>query len=241
MLLRSFRSEIKKLLSKHTVVGLLVTLCLLTPLTALALRVMFSGYSGLGAPLISSAMQSPSELLLVVFCSNNVLCVLLGTLVFTSGYSTMTIYRDFQVFQNRLVALAGKLLAVEAAVCAASLLSSLLGVLILNLGSTDQFSLTEPLDMIVSCVLNSLLITLFSFGVGLVLSKTVSALITTVSILFILPDVVRTILASLNLLNPTGHVMHQQFNIQQLYALPTLYLCVLYLSENKQRLVPLTA
>jgi hypothetical protein len=42
-------------------------------------------------------------------------------------------------------------------------------------------------------------------------------------------------------LNPTGHVMHQQFNIQQLYVLPTLYLCVLYLSENKQRLVPLTA
>ena len=44
-----------------------------------------------------------------------------------------------------------------------------------------------------------------------------------------------------NLLNPTVHVMHQQFNIQQLYVLPTLYLCVLYLSENKQRLVPLTA
>ena len=44
-----------------------------------------------------------------------------------------------------------------------------------------------------------------------------------------------------NLLNPTGHVMHHQFNIQQLYVLPTLYLCVLCLSENKQRLVPLTA
>ena len=36
-------------------------------------------------------------------------------------------------------------------------------------------------------------------------------------------------------------VTHQQFNIQQLYVLPTLYLCVLYLSENKQRLVSLTA
>ena len=47
--------------------------------------------------------------------------------------------------------------------------------------------------------------------------------------------------ASRNLLKPTGHVMHHKFNIQQLYALPTLYLCVLYLSENKQRLVPLTA
>jgi len=44
-----------------------------------------------------------------------------------------------------------------------------------------------------------------------------------------------------NLLKPTGHVMHHQFNIQQMYALSTLYLCVLYLSENKQRLVPLTA
>ena len=44
-----------------------------------------------------------------------------------------------------------------------------------------------------------------------------------------------------NPLNSTGYVMHQQFNIQQLYVLPTLYLCVLYLSENKQRLVPLTA
>ena len=47
--------------------------------------------------------------------------------------------------------------------------------------------------------------------------------------------------AVLNLLKPTGHVMNQQFNIQQLYALPTLNLCVLYLSENKQRLVQLTA
>ena len=44
-----------------------------------------------------------------------------------------------------------------------------------------------------------------------------------------------------NLSKPTGYVMHHQFNIQQLYAPPTLYLCVLYLSENKQRLVPLTA
>ena len=45
----------------------------------------------------------------------------------------------------------------------------------------------------------------------------------------------------INLLKPTGYLMQQQFNIQQLYAVPTLYLCVLYLSENKQRLVPLTA
>ena len=44
-----------------------------------------------------------------------------------------------------------------------------------------------------------------------------------------------------SLLKPTGYVMHQQFNIQQLYVLPTLYLCVLHLSENKERPVPLTA
>jgi len=46
---------------------------------------------------------------------------------------------------------------------------------------------------------------------------------------------------NMNFLKSTGYVMHQQFNIQQLYALPTPYLYILYLSENKQRLVQLTA
>ena len=45
----------------------------------------------------------------------------------------------------------------------------------------------------------------------------------------------------INLLKPICYVMHHQFNNQQLYALPTLYLSVLYLSEEKQRLVPLIA
>jgi hypothetical protein len=54
-------------------------------------------------------------------------------------------------------------------------------------------------------------------------------------------NLMKLTIVSLMHLKPTGYVMHQQFNIQQLYALPTLYLCVLYLSENKQRLVPLTA
>ena len=46
-------------------------------------------------------------------------------------------------------------------------------------------------------------------------------------------------MVSINLLKTAGYVIHQQFNIQQLYLLPTLYLCVLYLCDNKQRLVPL--
>jgi len=33
-----------------------------------------------------------------------------------------------------------------------------------------------------------------------------------------------------NLSKPTGFVMQNKFNIQQLYALPTLYLCVSYIS-----------
>ena len=38
---------------------------------------------------------------------------------------------------------------------------------------------------------------------------------------------------SIILLKPTGYVMHQQFNIQQLYVLRTLYLCVcIYLRTN---------
>jgi len=33
-------------------------------------------------------------------------------------------------------------------------------------------------------------------------------------------------------LKPTGYVMHIQFNIQQLYALPTLYLCFVFIWEQ---------
>jgi hypothetical protein len=62
-----------------------------------------------------------------------------------------------------------------------------------------------------------------------------------VTILRIKPELYNHEALCFNLLKPAGHVMHQQFNSQQLYALPTQYLCVLYLSENKQRLVPLTA
>ena len=36
----------------------------------------------------------------------------------------------------------------------------------------------------------------------------------------------------INLLKPTGYVMHQQFNIQQLYALRTLCLCFVFIWEQ---------
>jgi hypothetical protein len=46
--------------------------------------------------------------------------------------------------------------------------------------------------------------------------------------------------SNINTLNTTGQYMYQKFNIQQLHALPTLYLFILYFSEKKQRLVSLT-
>jgi len=45
---------------------------------------------------------------------------------------------------------------------------------------------------------------------------------------------IKFVVNSFNLLKPTGYVMHHQFNIQQLYALPTLCLCIFYSSHNKQ-------
>ena len=44
-------------------------------------------------------------------------------------------------------------------------------------------------------------------------------------------DTVHSTMFKINLLKPTGHVMHQHFNIQQLHILPTPYLCV-YLRTN---------
>jgi len=37
-------------------------------------------------------------------------------------------------------------------------------------------------------------------------------------------------------LHPTGYFMYGQFNVHQFYVLPTLYLCVLCGSQNKQPL-----
>ena len=42
----------------------------------------------------------------------------------------------------------------------------------------------------------------------------------------------RLISIEINLLKPTAYVMHQQFNIQQLYVLSTLYLFCIYLRTN---------
>ena len=50
-----------------------------------------------------------------------------------------------------------------------------------------------------------------------------------------------TLTGMINILKPTGHVMHRHLNIQQLYPLATMYLSVLYSSENKQRVVLLRA
>ena len=38
---------------------------------------------------------------------------------------------------------------------------------------------------------------------------------------------------NIKLFKPTYYLMHQHFNIQKLYALPTLYLFVLYLSQKR--------
>ena len=47
------------------------------------------------------------------------------------------------------------------------------------------------------------------------------------------PVKIRCDLTIVKLLKPTGHVIHQQFNIQQLYALPILcYVFCIYLRTN---------
>ena len=48
-------------------------------------------------------------------------------------------------------------------------------------------------------------------------------------------------MVKINPLKPSGQYMYSQFNIQQFYVFPTVYLCVLCGSENKQRLFPYTA
>jgi hypothetical protein len=41
-----------------------------------------------------------------------------------------------------------------------------------------------------------------------------------------------------NLLKPSGNFTYYQVNIKKFYVVPTLHLCVLYGSQNKQQLLP---
>jgi len=50
----------------------------------------------------------------------------------------------------------------------------------------------------------------------------------------------QSLIFAITLLKPTGCVHQLVYNLRS-DILPTLYLCVLYLSEKKQLLVPLTA
>jgi hypothetical protein len=43
---------------------------------------------------------------------------------------------------------------------------------------------------------------------------------------------------AINLLKPSGNLTYDQFNIKKFYVVPTLRLCVLYGSQNKQQLLP---
>ena len=49
------------------------------------------------------------------------------------------------------------------------------------------------------------------------------------------------LLQRFNPLQPSGHYMYHQFNIQVLLSAHTVYLCILCGSQNKQPLFPYTA
>jgi hypothetical protein len=42
----------------------------------------------------------------------------------------------------------------------------------------------------------------------------------------------------INILKPSGNFTTTRFNIKKFYVVPTLRLCVLYGSQNKQQLLP---
>jgi hypothetical protein len=188
------RSELKKVFSRHSTISLIVGLALISPLLSAAFVVLSSGFVGVGPTLANPALQQPEELLLLVFRGSDLFCALLGTLLLTAEYGSSAIYRTYQSFRNRLVALAGKFIILVGATFIAGLIASALSILILNISGLEVFSIDSPLLLVCSVVADCLLVASFSFGIALILSKTVPALIATLGIIYILPSVVKTIL-----------------------------------------------
>jgi hypothetical protein len=194
MLAYSIHSEFHKMISKHSAVSLVLGLALFVPLISIALVGMSNNLVNLNFSIADSALQNSNDILLLVFRSGNLLSALIGTLVLTTESGAMTIYRTYNVFQHRQTALIGKLIVVEGFVLVAGLIAASISVAVFNLFGTESVRINDPLLLILSYALNGLLIALFSFGVSLVVSKTIPALITTLGVLYILPDVVKTVI-----------------------------------------------
>jgi len=198
MLSHSIHSELVKVTSRHSTVTIIVGLTIFAPLMTIALISIALNLITNDLSALVTAMQNPNEIKLLIFQSSNLFCLLLSSLVVTTEYGTSVIYRTYQVFRKRLTALFGKLIVIESIVLATSIIAFSITVFILNFSGIEMFHIDHPLILILFSAVNCFIIALFSYGISLILSRTIPVLVTTIGIFYILPGALSTVFAFLS-------------------------------------------
>lgn len=195
MLGRAFRSELGKLLARRTTFLLVLSIALLPPLLATSFTVLLRRNVGISSAWLEPTLSSPNELMRLVFGMADLLCALVGVLVITSEYRTLTIMRTYQVFAGRVSVLMGKLLALALVVLIASTVAVGGAMAILQAFGGGVLVPSSPWLMAVGFAFNGVLVALFGYGLGLLLSRSLPTLLTVVSFVYLLPDVVRVLVS----------------------------------------------
>jgi ABC-type transport system involved in multi-copper enzyme maturation permease subunit len=143
--------------------------------------------------IFDSVLQNPDELLYLIFRTGNLFCVVLGVIVIGAEYGSSTIFRTYQHFSDRTSAVLGKLICLAGFSLVSSLFASVVGILILNLSGIEAFVILHPLALIGYYVANCIIMTILSFSVTLISSRTIPALLAMITLIYILPDILKTI------------------------------------------------
>lgn len=193
MLRRAVRSETHKLLSRRTTCLLLVSLALLPPALAMGFAILLRTDVGSTSPLLATTLATPQDLLLIVFGTADLFAALLGLLSITSEYSTLTIMRTYQVFRRRHQPLIGKLISLTILTLATSAVAVGGAIAELLVDGGPSLEIQNPLLLASGFMANAALVALFGLGIGMMVSRTLPAVLTVVTFIYILPDVVSTL------------------------------------------------
>jgi ABC-type transport system involved in multi-copper enzyme maturation permease subunit len=199
MLSRAVRSEAGKLLRRRTTLFLVLSIALVPPALATSFTALLRRDLGTPSQWLEPTLSSPTELLLLVFGTGDLLCAVVGVLVITSEYRTLTIMRTYQAFPGRVPVLVGKLLVLVLTVLAAGAVAVVSALAVLQVFGGVGPVPSSPGRLIAGFLFNSVLVALFGYGVGLVLSRSLPTLLTVVSFIYVVPDVVRVVVSALGL------------------------------------------
>jgi ABC-type transport system involved in multi-copper enzyme maturation permease subunit len=195
MLMNSVKSELVKLTGKRATCLVLICLTALVPSVSFGFVLFSGGIDSQMAGIFDSVLQNPEELLLLIFKTGNLFCVLLGVIGVGAEYGSSAILRTYQHFGDRTTAILGKLICLALLSVATSLFAATAGVCILNFTGVAAFAIPHPVALVGYYTVNCLILTVLSFGVVLVASHTVASLLAMVTILYLLPDILRIVLS----------------------------------------------